>query len=37
MVEFTMVDYWRYRYLFPMTYTLNDVKEEYKKEKMYLY
>ena len=37
MVEFTMLDYWRYRYLFPMTYTLNDVKEEYKIEKTHQY
>lgn len=37
MVEFTMVDYWRYQYLYPVKYTLNDTKEEYKIEKTHQY
>lgn len=37
MIEFTMVDYWRYQYLFPVKYTLNDTKEEYKTEKTHQY
>ncbi len=37
MIEFTMVDYWRYQYLYPVKYTLNDTKEEYKVEKTHQY
>lgn len=37
MIEFTMVDYWRYQYLFPVKYTLNDRKEEYQTEKTHQY
>lgn len=37
MIEFTMMDYWRYQYLYPVKYTLNDTKEEYKIEKTHQY
>lgn len=37
MVEFTMVDYWRYQYLFPIKYTLHDTKEEYETRKTHQY
>lgn len=37
MIEFTMVDYWRYQYLFPVKCTLNDRKEEYQTEKTHQY
>lgn len=37
MVEFTMVDYWRYQYLFPVKYILNDAKESYEIKKTHQY
>lgn len=37
MIEFTIVDYWRYQAKYPINYTLKDGNQEYKLKKVHHY